>query len=882
MRSRNPAMGERPSNYRYQVGGSLPIDAPSYVTRATDDRFYHYLKNGDFCYVLNSRQMGKSSLRVQTMQKLRGEGTVCAAVDLTGFGTQGITPDKWYSGFIRALVQDCRLEVDWRTWCKDQRYISTPAQQLHAFVEQVLLKEIQEKIVIFVDEIDLILSQKVSADDFFALIRFFYNQRVDRPEYNRLTFALLGVATPSALIQDQERTPFNIGQAIYLEGFQLEEAMPLANGLFGKVHNPKQVLEEILDWTGGQPFLTQKLCQRMEALLPSNQELTVEQMVKTQVLENWESQDEPVHLRTICDRILSNKRKSVQLLGLYQKVLDTKVATKSSPEQIELRLSGLVKDHQGTLEVYNRIYGQIFNPQWIQKTLTELRPYAAAFDAWEQSQGQGDQLLAGQALRQALNWAVGKSLSDRDYDFIRLSQVRAEREKLQRNTLIRNVLTAVGLGGLLMGSILWGSDRWQTDQNQQALTTMAGLQEQVAQADRQNRPADALSYAIQSGQLLSNIVQDETLAAYPTTAPLLDLQQLLPNEHQPRSPQAQPPWNIKALQEEAIWDLDISPDGKSLAVSGWGNVVKVLQASRQQPLTHPDSEMIISTDFDPQGKHVATASLSGSVRLWSISGQALQHWNTQQDAVWATRFSPNGQYLATAGWDGTVRLWDLNGKQRFQTAKKHNGPVKDIRFSADGKWLVTAGEDGMIRLWTVCLDAQCPMSKDSQPLGLYKKWQGHRGWIWSIDVSPDSKVLASAGEDDIIQFWDLNRPNRQPKRWRHNQGRITQVRFSPDGEWLAISGWDGTVQIRDRNGRIFTQWQSDRPVTSLSFTPDQQTLLAGTIMGDIHQWPIWNLAQLLDEGCRKLITLDVKRAMQICSQQSHQDSFNDTDPPAAE
>ncbi|NJL80527.1 MAG: hypothetical protein HC917_20055, partial [Richelia sp. SM2_1_7] len=73
-----------PSHYEYQVGGSLCANASSYVTRQADWEFYHSLKAGKFCYVLNSRQMGKSSLRVQTMQKLQAEGIVCAFIDLTG------------------------------------------------------------------------------------------------------------------------------------------------------------------------------------------------------------------------------------------------------------------------------------------------------------------------------------------------------------------------------------------------------------------------------------------------------------------------------------------------------------------------------------------------------------------------------------------------------------------------------------------------------------------------------------------------------------------------------------------------------------------------------------------------------------------------------
>jgi hypothetical protein len=259
---------------------------------------------------------------------------------------------------------------------------------------------------------------------------------VDNPEYRRLTFALLGVAAPSDLIADKSRTPFNIGRGIELSGFQLVEALPLAQGLAQKAENDQEVLKEILAWTGGQPFLMQKLCKLVLAspfaITSGNEVELIEQVVQSRIIENWEAQDEPEHLRTIRDRLLSNEQRAGRRLGLYQQILQQgEIPANGSYEQIELRLSGLVIEQQGKLRVYNRIYGAVFNQYWVDQALAYLRPYAALITAWLASNFEDEsQLLRGQALRDAQAWATDKSLGDQDYQFLARSQ-ELEQRKVQ-------------------------------------------------------------------------------------------------------------------------------------------------------------------------------------------------------------------------------------------------------------------------------------------------------------------------------------------------------------------------------------------------------------------------------------------------------------------
>lgn len=388
------------TNDDYQVGGALPLEATNYVVRAADQELYQGLRGMRFCYVLNSRQMGKSSLLVRTMKRLQDQGFACVEMEMRDICSYQITQEEFYGTMVSHLVSGFELDLDEGEWWYRYEYLS-PFDRFSKFVDEEVLGRVAGKIVIFIDEIDSILNLAFK-DDLFGFIRTCYNKRATQHKYQRLTFALLGVATPSDLISDNQRTPFNIDSlAIELKGFTREEAKPLVGGLQGKVRYPDAVLQAILSWTGGQPFLTQKVCrlvcqscrdvacyvsfprsQRRVNFSPNPQSF-VDQVVRSHILYNWLSQDNPEHLRTIRDRVLSGYQDNQPLLMLYHRILKRKkIPADENNLQQQLRLSGLVVKRGEQLQVANRIYASVFDRHWVTQQFQPIPSPSPSLPWW--------------------------------------------------------------------------------------------------------------------------------------------------------------------------------------------------------------------------------------------------------------------------------------------------------------------------------------------------------------------------------------------------------------------------------------------------------------------------------------------------------------------
>ena len=191
-----------------------------------------------------------------------------------------------------------------------------------------------------------------------------YNRRSIDPELSRLTFCLLGVATPTDLIQDTRTTPFNIGQRIELSDFTESEAVILINGLKKEDHQELGILNRVLYWTGGHPYLTQRLCKAVADDTNVTGAAGVDRVCEDLFLSS-RAREQDDNLLFVRERILRSEVNIASLLDLYSKVrcLRPVKDDDTNPLVSILKLSGVARVVDGCLKVRNKIYSTVFDTE---------------------------------------------------------------------------------------------------------------------------------------------------------------------------------------------------------------------------------------------------------------------------------------------------------------------------------------------------------------------------------------------------------------------------------------------------------------------------------------------------------------------------------------
>ncbi len=629
--------------------------------------------------------------------------------------------------------------------------------------------------MVFVDEIDIVRSLPFSTDEFFAAIRECYNRRAQEPEYEKLTFCLLGVATPNDLIQNTLMTPFNIGRRIELTDFTPEEAATLSVGISMTDRDGYALLNRVLYWTGGHPYLTQRLCKLVAEDTAALRDEDVDRLCANLFLAHkaMESDD---NLQFVRNRLLQSEVDLTALLDLYARVRQNARVADDETNALTsiLKLSGIVRVERGELKVRNRIYAHVFDREWVRAHIpgAELRRQRIAY----------------------------------------------------RQGLIRALTLSSAVLAVVIRLAVYGFSQARLANHNADLARKATTEAQI-QADT----AERTSYIARM-----NLIQRDW-----ETNDLSDVTDLLADTRQSRFHGYEwGYWNrlshlallSLAGHRSDVLSVAYFPDGKRIVTGSADTTAKVWDAATgREILTLKGHHIAVnSVAVSPDCTRIATSSFESSggfnnpVRIWDAdTGREMLHLNMltlkgSTQMVETLAFSRDGKRLATGSGDGTARVWDAATGRELLTLKGHTRDVSSVMYSPDGKYLLTGSHAGTAKVW----DAATGQVK----LTL----KGPEGFS-SVAFSPDGKRIITDGYGITAKVWDVA-TGRVMLTLKGHTRDVRCVAFSPDGKRIVTGSYDKTAKMWDATTgqEILTLKGHASCIYSVAFSPDSKHILTGS------------------------------------------------------
>ena len=321
-----------------------------------------------------------------------------------------------------------------------------------------------------------------------------------------------------------------------------------------------------------------------------------------------------------------------------------------------------------------------------------------------------------------------------------------------------------------------------------------------------------------------------------------------------------------------IWDVHTGTEQKSLPtpIDKQPRLTPPILIKMDQVVLPRHRDDVHSARFSKDGEHLVSASNDGSLHLWDVETGLYQQslsLGAHTDLVSVLAFSEDNKYLASDnGFEERIRVWDVENTTQHAILIPGQGdilnPIRQLTVSPGIKKLAGSSLSGTIQIWDAATTEQLSAMPTEPMVPLWplvfspdgkflagrggkslasnkiELWQtdfgdhlftleGHTRAVSEYIFSPDSKILASGGEDAAIILWDVKTGNPLANLTGHTKS-IRALTFSADGETL-VSGATDELRLWDvKTGTLISNFDAPLNVKALAFSPDGKTLASGS------------------------------------------------------
>jgi hypothetical protein len=236
--------------------GAMRTASPFYIERDLDQKAKRAVtKMGETILIRGSRQSGKSSALARICQHARNNGQQILFVDFQAIDKSKLQDTDTLFRYLAELIY-----AKLRTAEGPARYWGMalgPTDKLSEFMENEVLQHAAKPFVLALDEVDRIFAHPEYFNQFFGLLRSWHNRRAFDDSWTKLNLVLAYSTESSLLIQDQNQSPFNVGEAFESVDFTREQVMELNHRHGSPLRSPAEI-DAFMRVVSGHPYLVRK------------------------------------------------------------------------------------------------------------------------------------------------------------------------------------------------------------------------------------------------------------------------------------------------------------------------------------------------------------------------------------------------------------------------------------------------------------------------------------------------------------------------------------------------------------------------------------------------------------------------------------------------